>query len=203
MPVIPYLPESAPFSAAQRQWLNGYLAGLLSDADAAGGALAGGGPLVTGAEPKLKVPVLWGSQSGNSEGLAEEIGERLAGAGFEAPVSSMEEFEALGIGELGHLLLVTSTWGEGDPPDNAAAFLEWLEGEAAPRLEGLKYSVLALGDSNYLDFCGAGKRFDVALEKLGATRLAERVDCDVDFEDAAKGWTDGVLAGLELRPVLH
>jgi len=91
---------------------------------------------------------------------------------------------------------VTSTWGDGDPPDNAIAFWNFLNAESAPRLEHLQYSVLALGDSSYADFCGAGKKFDTRLEQLGAKRIQPRVDCDKDYEPAAKGWVDSIWSAL-------
>src|SRR4029078_6165247 len=94
------------------------------------------------------------------------------------------------------LALITSTWGDGDPTDNATAFWQHLNSDAAPKLDHMQFSVLALGDKNYSDFCGAGKKFDERLEKLGAKRIHPRTDCDLDYEAPAKAWITGVWSTL-------
>ena len=94
------------------------------------------------------------------------------------------------------LIIVSSTWGEGDPPDNAVDFWEALSDDSFEKLESLKYTVLGLGDTNYLAFCGMGKKFDQRLEALGATRFAPRGDCDTDFEEASSAWFDATLKAL-------
>lgn len=182
----PHVPESAPFNAEQREWLNGFLAGMFSGQSGADAK----------AEPPAKgrIVLMFGSQSGNAEALAEEFAESLKAAGFDAPVVDMEDHEQIDLSGEGSLLIVTSTWGDGEPPDNAAAFWDRLCADDQARLEGLSYSVCGLGDSSYLDFCGMGKRFDARLAELGATRLVERVDCDVDFEEPAAAWMESVLA---------
>lgn len=187
MSSLPAIPVSAPFSESQRRWLNGYIAGLISEAEDA--------PSIS-SKPKLRVPVLYASQSGNSESLAEDFAERLSDSGFDAPCISTEDFEEIDLSKEKQLLLISSTWGEGDPPDNAVEFWENLQQEDHPRLESLSYSVLALGDTNYLDFCKQGKAFDARLESLGATRFAPRVDCDTDFEEPAEAWFETALTEL-------
>ncbi len=182
----PILPESAPFTPEQRTWLNGYLAALYAT-PATPEAVAPSGPPIT---------IFWGSQSGNAEGLAEAFGEQLQGRGFKPSVLSMEDFSSVDLTSLEHLLVISSTWGEGDPPDNAVEFWEYLSSDEVPQLPNLKFSVLGLGDTNYLDFCAMGKLFDARLEALGANRFAQRGDCDVDFEESAEAWFSGVLANL-------
>lgn len=183
---LPEIPNSAPFSAAQRLWLNGYLAALFSEASNA----------TSDAAPKERVLVLYASQSGNSETLAEDFGGQLTSAGFEAPVLAMDEFAAEDLTKEKTLLIVSSTWGEGDPPDNAVDFWEALSDDAFEKLESLKYAVLGLGDTNYLEFCGMGKQFDSRLEALGATRFTSRGDCDTDFEETASAWFKTALEAL-------
>ncbi len=144
---------------------------------------------------------MYASQSGNSEGLAESFAETLSGAGFDSPCLSTENFSEVDLTRERLLLLVSSTWGEGDPPDNAVEFWNALQSDDHPRLENLAYGVLALGDSNYLDFCAQGKAFDTRLEELGAKRLVDRVDCDTDFEDPAAEWFENVRSKLrEIAP---
>ncbi len=188
--MIPQLPSSAPFNEAQRWWLNGYLAALLATEDSSEREVA------AASAPKQRVLVLYASQSGNSESLAEQFGEAMRGKGFEAPVLGMEDFEAEALQQENYILIVSSTWGEGDPPDNAVDFWEALSAEDFPKLEELHYGVLGLGDSNYLDFCGMGKKFDQRLADLGATRLVPRGDCDTDYEETANAWFESALTAL-------
>ncbi len=183
----PFIPDTAPFTSEQRQWLNGFLAGAFS------GHHANTITPELSAPPKERVPVLFGSQSGNAGELAEEFSGKLIAAGFDAPVIDMEDFEEIDFSKEKTVLIVTSTWGEGDPPDNAVAFWEWLSASDCPRMEHLKYAVCGLGDSNYLNFCATAKKFDERLSELGAAQLTERIDCDVDYEDDAAAWLDSVL----------
>ncbi len=189
MSTLPAIPESAPFSPAQRLWLNGYIAGLVSSDEGSSPGVA--------SKPKVRVPIIYASQSGNSEGLAETYSEQLGGMGFDCPCLAADDLGDLDLTKEKNLLLISSTWGDGDPPDNAVDFWETLQAEDHPKLEGLTYSVLALGDSNYIDFCGQGKAFDARLEALGASRMAARVDCDTDFEEPADEWFATVLEELK------
>ncbi len=197
---VPYLPETAPFSEEQRQWLNGFFAGLFSHAPVDPAALHGQTQAPALAAPPIPLLVLFGSQTGNAEGLAKKVKTAAEKQGGFAPrLLDMAKFDA---GELPHesnLLIVTSTWGEGDPPDNAAAFFEQVQSDGFPRLENLRYSVLALGDRNYEDFCGCGRRLDERLSALGAKAFLPRQDCDTDYDTPAKQWMDAALAGL-LQP---
>ncbi|MEM0897565.1 MAG: flavodoxin domain-containing protein [Verrucomicrobiota bacterium] len=197
---IPSLPESAPFTVEQRAWLSGYMAGLLPGVLASGGvtgAASTSAPPESSAPGGPRLPILFGSQSGNAQGLAESFGEKLSAEGFASPVVNMEDHAEIDLTKESHVLLVSSTWGEGDPPDNAVEFWKKLSAGDHPKLESLEFSVLALGDTNYADFCQMGKLFDARLEELGAKRIAPRVDCDVEFEDPAEEWFAAVRSALK------
>ncbi len=142
------------------------------------------------------VTVLFGSQTGNAQRLAGEMKKRLEAKGFAPALSCMSEFRTNNLKKVKQLLIVVSTYGEGDPPDKAVLFHEFVHGKRAPRLEGLRFSVLSLGDQLYDQFCKTGKDFDARLEELGATRIHPRVDCDVDFDEPANAWMEGVLNAL-------
>jgi sulfite reductase (NADPH) flavoprotein alpha-component len=195
MPGIPYVPSSAPFTAEQRAWLNGYLAGLFADANLGeANPQPNGAPTSPPAEPLL---VLYGSQTGSAEQLAKQLAREAEKRSFTPRVMELNACAPADLAREPRLVVVTSTWGDGDPPDNAVNFWEQLSSDAAPRLEQLHFSVLALGDRNYSDFCGAGKKFDSRLEALGAKRIAPRVDCDTDYEAAAKAWMEGLWPALD------
>lgn len=190
---IPYIPETAPFNAEQRAWLNGFLAGLFSQtAPGSAPAPQAGAPEKPG-EPLL---VLFGSQTGTAEGLAKRFAREAQQRGFAPSVLALNDFEKANLAAGGRAILITSTWGDGDPPDNAVNFWNWLAAETAPRLESLSFAVLGLGDKNYSDFCGASKKFDSRLETLGAKRIVPRGECDVDYEAPAKAWIEAVWEKL-------
>jgi sulfite reductase (NADPH) flavoprotein alpha-component len=194
MSQIPFIPESAPFSPEQRLWLNGYLAGLFSDASVGAQALAG--LAAAPSAPAKPLVLLYGSQTGTAEGLAKKTSKEAAKRGFAPKVVDMAKYETVDLTKEENVLVITSTYGDGDPPDNAQAFWNYLNAETAPALTHLNYSVLALGDTNYAAFCQFGKVCDERFEKLGAKRVHPRVDCDVDYDTPAKAWTDGVFAAL-------
>ncbi|WP_274362083.1 assimilatory sulfite reductase (NADPH) flavoprotein subunit [Paenibacillus thermotolerans] len=191
--LLPALTES------QRFWLSGYLTALqgASASTAANAALVV--PALAAAAPALskEVTVLFGSQTGNSSSLAKKLSKMLTEQGFQVTLSSMSDFKPNGLKKVQNLLVIVSTHGEGEPPDNAISFYEFLHGKRAPQLEGVNYSVLALGDTSYEWFCKTGKDFDQRLEQLGAKRLAPRVDCDVDFAEPAAEWMKQVLESLQ------
>ena len=192
---LPYIPGSAPFTPEQRAWLNGYLAGLFADANV--GEVAA--PPRSAPEEKRTeaLLVMYGSQTGNAEQLARHLAKEAEKRRFAPRVMEMNAFASVDFANEQRFVIVTSTWGDGDPPENAAAFWQHLNSHAAPRLDHLSYSVLALGDKNYSDFCGAGKKFDERLEQLGARRIHPRADCDVDYETTAKQWMEGLWSALE------
>jgi sulfite reductase (NADPH) flavoprotein alpha-component len=193
MTQIPFIPDNAPFTQEQRLWLNGYLAGLFSDARYPAGLIAEPAAV---AAPVKSLAILFGSQTGTAEGLAKKIAKRAETAGFGPRVIDMAKFETVDLTTEERLLIVTSTYGDGDPPDNAMAFWEFLKSDAAPALGNLQYSVLALGDTNYTAFCQFGKNCDERLEKLGARRIHPRTDCDVDYEGSATAWIEAAFAAL-------
>jgi sulfite reductase (NADPH) flavoprotein alpha-component len=200
MNTVPVIPESAPFTLEQRAWLNGYLAGLFSrgavDPLAAGVAP---GAVATKAPPLTPLTILFGSQTGNAEGLAKRAAKEAGKRGFAATVRDMAGVALAALAQETHVLLIASTYGEGEPPDNAKALHEALLAASAagePKLASLRYSVCALGDTNYVHFCKCGKDLDAALEKLGATRAAALVECDVEFEAKFTIWLDAALGAL-------
>ncbi|WP_338786916.1 assimilatory sulfite reductase (NADPH) flavoprotein subunit [Metabacillus sp. FJAT-53654] len=190
--LLPSLTES------QKVWLSGYLAAsqttsvqVTTEAQVTEVPVASTGQTIS-----KDVTILYGSQTGNAQGLAENAGKTLEGQGFKVTVSSMNDFKPNNLKKVQNLLIVVSTHGEGDPPDNALTFHEFLHGRRAPKLDDLRFSVLALGDSSYEFFCHTGKEFDQRLEELGGTRLSQRVDCDLDYDEPAAEWLESVLGGL-------
>lgn len=179
--ITPYISEDAPFSDSQRAWLSGYLAGVQARDTGEDNSAA----------PTLDI--LYGTQTGNAEAVAEEAAEMAKSIGFSPVVSELDAIEMEQLSAMKQLIVVISTYGEGEMPDNAELFWDALSATSAPRLEGLKYGVLALGDTGYDEFCQAGKLLDTRLEQLGAVRLSARVDCDVDFEDMASEWVASTL----------
>ncbi len=192
---IPYIPSSAPFTSEQRAWLNGYLAGMFADANLGEPEVAPSNSLLP-SKPADPLLVLYGSQSGTAEGLAKKFAKEAESKGFAPRVMELNAAVQLDLTQEPRAVIITSTWGDGEPPDNATAFWSHLSAETAPKLANLNYSVLALGDRNYSEFCGAGRLFDERLEKLGAKRIHPRVDCDVDYEPSAKGWMESVWPAL-------
>jgi sulfite reductase (NADPH) flavoprotein alpha-component len=180
----------------QSLWLSGYLAAVQSSSlQAAPAVEERPAPAAAPAIPK-EVTILFGSQTGNAQNLAKKAGKTLEEKGFQVTVSAMSDFKPNNLKKVKNLLIVVSTHGEGDPPDNALTFHEFIHGKRAPKLEDFRFSVLALGDSSYEFFCQTGKDFDKRLEELGGTRITPRVDCDLDFEEPAAEWAEAVLDGL-------
>jgi len=188
MKAIPYIPETAPFTPEQRAWLNGFLAGLW--ANGGPGEIAALPPPPTApAEPLL---ILYGSQTGTAEALSARLVKEARLRGFAPAVFPLNDYDKAGFSHAGKAVIISSTWGDGDPPDNAAGFWSWLNATSSPRLESLRFGILGLGDRSYADFCGASKKFDARLEALGARRLLPRGECDVDYEAAAKEWIEAL-----------
>ena len=179
----------------QKIWLTGYLS---AQATLAGSEVVAPAPSAAApVQPVSKdVTVLYGSQTGNSEGLAKKTAQHLEEKGFQVTLSSMSDFKPNNLKKINNLLVIVSTHGEGDPPDNALSFHEYVHGRRAPKLDHLSFSVLSLGDSSYEFFCQTGKEFDERFEELGGTRLFDRVDCDLDYDEPFSEWLQGVASSL-------
>ena len=198
MSTVPLIPESAPFTAEQRAWLNGFFAGMFSRTAAPGGTA-----VTTIAAPALTpLTILFGSQTGTAESLAKRAAKEAGRRNFAATVLDMAQADLARLKGEQNLLVIVSTYGEGEPPDSAKTLHTALadkgaEGTAATGyFSNLNYSVCALGDTNYTQFCQCGKEFDAHLEKWGATRVSPRVDCDVDYDEPFTKWLDGALSAL-------
>ena len=140
--------------------------------------------------------VLFGSQSGNAEGLASKFVKTAKSYGLEGSVHDMDGFDFNSLSSKKRVIIVCSTWGEGEQPDNAEELWKFANSEAASRLEGVHFAVCALGDTSYELFCESGKEWDGLFEKLGATRIVERIDCDVDYDSPASDWALKALPAL-------
>lgn len=197
---LPSIPASAPFPKEQLStlnqvipkldrdqiiWLEGFLSGIRHQAHA--------GSQIPVESKQLELTILFGSESGNAEGLADNMAQATKSAGWRSRVLSMGDIDAQRLQGIDNLLVLVSTWGEGDPPENALEFYKQFMGSDAPKLEGTRFSVLSLGDSSYEHFCKMGKDFDRRLEELGGQRLVKRVDCDVDFDTDFENWKQSVL----------
>ncbi|NBB78568.1 MAG: assimilatory sulfite reductase (NADPH) flavoprotein subunit [Verrucomicrobia bacterium] len=206
----PVVPNTAPLAPEQVASLNSFLQGLdadqllwmegfISGLRAAGGAgsPSAAAPAAAGAAPTPELTVLYGTESGNSEGLADLTAKAAKDAGFKARAVNMADTKVAKLKEIENLLVIVSTWGEGDPPETAVEFYETFMSDQAPKLENTRFSVLGLGDTSYDEFCKMGKDFDARLEALGARRVHDRVDCDVDYDDDFAKWHVAALNALE------
>lgn len=180
-------------SADQISWVSGYLAGFNA---ARQSAISVAQPLAPPAVNAEAVTVLSGSQTGNAEKLAEKLHGRLLEAGFASTLQNMGDYKTRQLKQERYLFVIVSTHGEGDPPDNAEPFYEFLHSKKAPKLDALRFSILALGDSSYEYYCKTGQDFDSRLEALGGQRYYQRADCDVDYDDDAQVWIEGILRSL-------
>ena len=202
----------------QKVWLSGYLVanqqltsnGTVpsqtgSSSTNANGLTEGTEAMLQQNEPvitpeKRAITLLYGSETGNAQGLAEIFEERLSNIGHNVTLKAMDDFKPKNLKNVEDLFIITSTQGEGDPPDNAAELHEFIHGRKAPKLEGVRFSVLALGDQTYEYFCQTGRDFDRKLDELGAERIYDRVDCDVDYEEDAEKWMANVINAIDTAP---
>lgn len=185
---------------AQKTWLGGYLAAQIKSTTAAlpeNNIPSADVATQSAVQASLReVTILFGSETGNAQTIAEEFFQKVQGLDFPVTLSSLDDFKQKELKKVQDLFIVTATHGEGDPPDNALSFHEFLHGRKAPKLKGVRFSVLSLGDQSYEFFCQTGKDFDKRLEELGGERLYQRADCDVDYEEEKEEWIAGVLQQL-------
>lgn len=188
----------------QAIWISGYFAGLghqlrTSTIGIGNLPLANIPPTTRPqAASSRQLTVLFATETGNSSGLATSLVDAAQALGINVRRSDIADYKPRNLADEQDLLVITSTHGEGDPPQTALTFFEFVESRRAPKLPNLRFAVLALGDSSYERFCEAGKRLDRRFEELGGQRLADRIDCDVDFEEPAAAWIQEVLG--KLRP---
>ena len=188
----PFIPDDAPFTGNQKSWLAGFLAGLQSAkqvTDQQNASLT-----ATASQVASRLDILYGSQTGNAEGLAMDAANVARAQGFNPVVQAMDDVSIEDFAQMEKVIFSVATYGEGEMPDNAELFWQSLSASDMPKVPGMKFGVLALGDTGYDEFCQAGKLIDMRLEQLGATRLVDRVDCDVDFEDIAEEWINTTIA---------
>ena len=183
---VPVLPETAPVTAHVRRWVNGLLAGRYSRLADDAKSPTNEGPLV-----------LWASQTGNAEDIAVRLAERLGGS----QLVNMNDLPLTDLTTAREVLFITSTFGDGGPPDNGATFWDRLNSPDAPALDGIRYAVLGIGDRSDDNFCGHARSIDTRLTALGATRILERTDCEIYDDDPMDRWADRVTALLGGAPV--
>lgn len=199
LPGLPQLPVGEPqieslkqavagYSQSQLYWASGYLAGL-----AAGGLAQPGTAPAASADEAPRISILYGSQTGNGRRVAESLERAAAARGLAASAINMSDYPSARLKQEKLLLIVVSTHGEGEPPDDAISLYEFLGSRRAKGLQDLRYTVLALGDSSYEHFCQTGRDFDERLTAAGAGRLHDLIECDVDFDEAAADWSGAAL----------
>ena len=196
MPLSP-IPKTAPFAeeeiqllnrvvstatATQRVWLAGFLTGLEASP-------TWSQPIAPpiAAEP---LTIIYATESGNSEKLAADFAKAARKIGLRPNLIDMADLEVGTLASARRLVVIAATWGEGEPPARATRAFNELMGEGAPRLDGVEFGVLALGDSAYAEFCSTGRKIDQRLAALGGKRVIERVDCDLDFAAPAEKWIE-------------
>jgi sulfite reductase (NADPH) flavoprotein alpha-component len=190
---IPQLPDNAPFTPEQRAYLNGFFAGMFSRVPDSQLSTPNSQPA---SQPLTPLSILFGSQTGTAEGLAKRIAKEAGKRGFASTTHDLAKYPVAQLASEERVLIVTSTYGDGEPPDNAKAFWDFLNSSAAPKLPQLRFSVCAIGDSNYPKFCGFGKELDARLEALGANRMHPRADCDLEYEEPFAKWLNEALSAM-------
>ena len=175
----------------QLQWVSGYVAGLAAAQGTSEPAV-----IQPASDPSKTLTILYGSQTDNGRGVAEELAQEASARGLATNLVSLADYKPANIKRESFVSLVISTHGEGDPPDDAELFHEYLMSDKAPKLDDLKFTVLALGDSSYINFCQTGRELDSRLKELGAEQILPIVECDLDYEDPASRWSQDVIKSL-------
>lgn len=176
-----------PFSFDQESWMEGFITGLKHQSNSINNNIREKN------DSETLINILFGTQTGNSESVAEDLSNFALSNGFKTQINALDDIEMNNLSKMKNVAIITSTYGEGEMPDNAQLFWNALSSNTAPQLNNMNYSVLALGDTGYEEFCHAGKLLDTRLEQLGAKRIIKRIDCDVDFEDLAEQWINSVV----------
>ena len=176
-----------PFSFDQESWMEGFITGLKHQSTSINNNIREKN------DSETLINILFGTQTGNSESVAEDLSNFALSNGFKTQINALDDIEMNNLSKMKNVAIITSTYGEGEMPDNAQLFWNALSSNTAPQLNNMNYSVLALGDTGYEEFCHAGKLLDTRLEQLGAKRVIKRIDCDVDFEDLAEKWINSVV----------
>lgn len=184
---IPFIPDNAPFTSEQRAWLNGLLAGIFS---------ATSSPLAVESKPSHRIAVLYASQSGTSERLARRLAKELKAQGYVPAVSTLVGYTPVALAAEQYAVILASTYGEGEAPDGVHPFYEQICSEHLPRYENLSFAIFALGDRHYENFCKFGRDLDDKLASLGANRICDRVDCDVDVDEPFEQWKATLILRL-------
>lgn len=175
-------------------WLKGYLDAINSAMGSQGGSASA--TAITAPPAGVPVTILWGSQTGNSETVGKKLSKTLAAKGHAPTLRDMADVSPGDLSAGGNILIVTSTYGDGEPPDNAAALHAALHADDAPAMDAVSFSVLALGDSSYPDFCKCGHDFATRLTALGAKTLVPTVECDVDYDEPLASWIEQLVPAL-------
>jgi len=181
----PNIPQNAPYTDTQRAWIGGFFAGMHSH-------ILLSSNLIDQTDARV-INILYGTQTGNSESFANDAATIAKTHGLLPVVKSMDETEADALAQMEYLMIITSTYGEGEMPDNAQMLWDSVSADSAPSMDKIKFSVLALGDSSYDLFCQAGIEWDSRLAELGAKRLYDRVNCDVGHDEDAENWISSVI----------
>ncbi|CCN37872.1 Sulfite reductase (NADPH) flavoprotein alpha-component [Vibrio nigripulchritudo SO65] len=180
-------------SPQQLAWVSGYFWGISQNQTAGAAAPINQAAATVAAKPAGKLSIIFASQTGNAKGVAEALKEEAQAEGIAVELFDASDYKGKNLAKETHVIVVASTNGEGEPPDNAMELHEFLQSKKAPKLPNLQYGVIGLGDSSYEFFCQTAKDFDEYLSKLGATSFIERLDCDVDYEEPAADWRKSVL----------
>ncbi|HHF0554836.1 TPA: assimilatory sulfite reductase (NADPH) flavoprotein subunit [Vibrio antiquarius] len=184
-------------SSQQLAWVSGYFWGLAQNQPNTAVAPIAQATAAVSAKPAGKLSIIFASQTGNAKGVAEALEQEAKAEGIAVELFDASDYKGKNLAKETHVIIVASTNGEGEAPDNAIELHEFLQSKKAPKLSNLQYGVIALGDSSYEFFCQTGKDFDAYLSKLGATPFIDRLDCDVDYEAPAAEWRKNALGKVK------